>query len=362
MDLHRLGAVAWTRGRLSAAHRGRQLRTRLWAVTQCAVGAGAAWWLATGVLDHSFAIFAPIVAIICLGITYEQRFNRVVQVMVGATIGVGLAELFAHVVGRGTPQMVVAVLAAMVIAVLLDAGSLIVTQAAVQTSFVTLVEPPDGSIARVVDALVGGLVALAVAVIAPGEPIRKPRAMAADLIRELGTLLGMARTSVRDPERTAEALTRARGTDDLVRDLRGATAEGLDVVAQSPLRRHNAPTVRKIVDVVTPLDRAIRNTRVLIRRIDVGARMGETVPEDYLDLMQALDRATYAIANELAEDRSPSSVRPDLRRVAQASSDATPPPTLSAAVVLGQLRSITIDLLELTGLDHDEAIAAIPPR
>jgi hypothetical protein len=36
--------------------------------------------------------------------------------------------------------------------------------------------------------------------------------------------------------------------------------------------------------------------------------------------------------------------------------------TLSAAVVLGQIRSLVVDLLELSGLTYGEAIAAVPNR
>ena len=36
------------------------------------------------------------------------------------------------------------------------------------------------------------------------------------------------------------------------------------------------------------------------------------------------------------------------------------PAAMSSTVVLAQVRSIVVDLLELTGLDEDEALAMIP--
>jgi len=46
----------------------------------------------------------------------------------------------------------------------------------------------------------------------------------------------------------------------------------------------------------------------------------------------------------------------------RAHADASHPLTLSAAVVLGQLCSLVIDLLELSGLTSSDAIARIPAR
>jgi hypothetical protein len=51
-----------------------------------------------------------------------------------------------------------------------------------------------------------------------------------------------------------------------------------------------------------------------------------------------------------------------LTEIAEVTSRASEPLTLSAAVVLGQLRSIVVDLLELCGAAPAEASAAVPPR
>ena len=57
----------------------------------------------------------------------------------------------------------------------------------------------------------------------------------------------------------------------------------------------------------------------------MSARLDETMPPDYLDLLDELE-----------------------------------PLTLSAAVVLGQMRSLVVDLLELSGPTYSEAIARVP--
>ena len=134
------------------------------------------------------------------------------------------------------------------------------------------------------------------------------------------------------------------------------------MVRSSPFRRGAKAHVRSIAELVGPLDRALRNTRVLIRRVAVSARLDETMPPDYLVLLDELAEATDVIADRLAADDSPEVAQPMLVDIAGASSEATAPLTLSAAVVLGQIRSLVVDLLELSGLSQPEASALVPPR
>ena len=114
--------------------------------------------------------------------------------------------------------------------------------------------------------------------------------------------------------------------------------------------------------MVGPLDRALRNTRVLARRVLVSARLDETMPPDYLQLLDDLAAATEEMAHDLAANESPRSAQPRLLEIGAATADASEPLTLSAAVVLGQIRSLVVDLLELSGTSQAEAISAVPHR
>ena len=87
----------------------RRLRAKSWAVGQCAVAAGLAWFVGQQVLGHTHPYFAPIVALISLGTSYGQRLRRVVEVTVGVAVGVFLGDLYTHVLGRGPWQIAVMV-------------------------------------------------------------------------------------------------------------------------------------------------------------------------------------------------------------------------------------------------------------
>jgi len=289
----------------------------------------------------------------------------VAEVSIGVSIGIGTADLFTHVVGYGQAwQITVIVAVAMSAAVFLDAGVLLINQAAVQSIVVTTLLPLDGGVSRIVDALIGGGVALVAATVVPGAPLRRPREEAAKVTFELARLLRSASSSARDVDldRASDTLNRARETESSLNELRVAATEGLEVVRSSPFRRRNRPHVRSIAEVVEPLDRALRNTRVMIRRIEVSARLEETMPPDYLAILNRLADAADEMAEELAANRSPETAQPQLIEIAEETADASEPLTLSAAVVLGQMRSLVVDLLQLSGLTHHEAVSAIPAR
>ncbi len=201
MDVTTLGDRAWRRGRLSVTARVNRLRSKLWMVGQCALAAGAAWILASAIFGHSTPFFAPIAAVVGLGTSYGQRPRRVAEMTVGVSLGIGVGDLFSHLFGRGTWQVVVVVALAMSTAILLDAGALMTTQAAVQSIVVTTLLPLDGGVSRILDALVGGAVALVAATIVPGAPLRRPRQEASRVADELAWLLTLGRQSASEQDR-----------------------------------------------------------------------------------------------------------------------------------------------------------------
>ena len=113
---HRIDALvdrAWRRGRVSVRERVERVRGKAWHIGQCAIAAALAWFLASGVFHHQAPVFAPIVAVVCLGTTYAQRLRRVAEITVGVAVGLLIADLFLMLVGTGAWQIGVIVLVAM---------------------------------------------------------------------------------------------------------------------------------------------------------------------------------------------------------------------------------------------------------
>ena len=355
---------AWQRSRVSARARVARLRSKSWHIGQAAVAAALAWVIAKDVLGHDTPFFAPIAAVVCLGTTYGQRLRRVAEVTVGVAVGVLVADLLVIALGDGWWQLALVVALAMSAAILLDTGGLLVTQAAVQSIIVTtLLADPDQALNRWTDALVGGGVALLAAAVVPGAPLRRPREQAAVVVRKIASLLRAASQSAVDGdlERALEALDNARTTEPLIRELQAAADEGMSVVASSPFRRRHRGQVRRVAQLIEPVDRAMRNTRVLVRRVAVANYRSERLPRAYALLCADLADATDEMAAALERDEMAAGVRTTLIRIGDGTAQVERVSDLSAEVVLAQIRSIVVDLLQITGLDVVEATDALPP-
>ena len=358
-----LGRRVARRGRSTVQTRVLRLRQRAFLICQVAVAAAVAWYLATGVLGHQRPFFAPVAAIVSLGTSYGQKLRRVLEVTTGVAVGVGVADLLVRVIGTGVWQVALVVVLSMAVAVLLDGGPLIVTQAAVQSVVVTTLLPNAAAgLDRWLDAVLGGLVAIAAAAVSPQTPLRRPRIEAARVLDELADVLHDAADAVRrhDVDAAERALARARATDAALDDLRSAAAEGLDLVRASPFRRRHRAHVERVAEIAEPIDRAVRNARVLVRRTSAAVRYDEPVPTAYVDLVDDLAEVVGDTADTLTARGRTADLRPALEAIARASSLAPHSEAMSAVVVLAQVRSIVVDLLELTGLDQDQAMARIP--
>jgi uncharacterized membrane protein YgaE (UPF0421/DUF939 family) len=340
-----------------------RLRNRWVFLVQIGVAVLVAWVVANRLFGHATPFFAPVTAIICLGMTYGQRLRRIVEVTVGVAIGVLVGDLIVTVLGTGPWQMALVVVLAMAIAIVVSSGQLLVIQAGVQSVFiVALVADQSVALSRWLDALVGGLVALVIGAVAPTSPVRRPRAEAARTVRAVSSTLRDVVAALRRRDRVlaSEALDGARSIEGRLADLRTAATEGVAVVRQSPLLRRQAPLAQAASALVVPLDRCVRNLRVLARRASVAVARDEAVPERYVDLVEALADAADDLARVLDEHTLPSAARGVLERVAGLSARVDPAAGLSSEMIRGQVRSIVVDLLVVAGLDDDEALQLVP--
>lgn len=355
---------ARSRGRISMRTRLDRLRSKQWHIVQASLAAGVAWFLARDVFDHPTPFFAPIAAVVSLGTSYGQRLRRVAEVTVGVAIGVFIADLLVLAIGNDWWQLALIVALSMSIALLVDAGGLFVTQAAVQSIVVAALLPqPEQALMRWTDALIGGAVALVAATVVPRAPLMRPRHQAARVLDKIAYLLRGAGEALKegDVESTMELLADARSTDVLINELKLAADEGLSVVRSSPFRVRHKSSVRRMADLVEPLDLALRNTRVVVRRAAVAAYRRDPVPSAYALLCDDLADTVDEIAAELRADRMAAAVQPQLVALAGATSVVERSSDLSAETILAQLRSIIADLLRVTGMGPLESTDAIPP-
>ena len=260
-----------------------RLRTNGWPILQTAVAASIAYLLAGLVLGNEQPFFAPIAAVVTLGLSLGQRGRRAFEVALGVALGLGIADLLVRVIGVGALQIGIVVVLAMAAAVLLGEGTLLVNQAAITAILVVLLQPPgsDFSPDRFFNALVGGGVALAINHLFPVNPEHRVERAARPIFEQLATALeDIAEALEKGDLELAEAvLDRTRQLDEQVRGFDEVLAAGHETARLSPTRRRSLKHLELYAGASIRMELAVINTRVLARGAANPKRRQDTVPE-----------------------------------------------------------------------------------
>jgi uncharacterized membrane protein YgaE (UPF0421/DUF939 family) len=361
----RIGMAA-ARSRTSARTRGLRLVAAGRSILQIALAATLAWLLAIEVLGHPRPFFAPVAAIVTLGVAYGQRGRRAVELALGVATGILVADVIVLLLGPGTLTLGLVVILAVSIAVLLGSGPLLTNQAGISAVLVVTIGRPQAgvfSFDRFFDALAGGAVALAVsALFLPTNPVALIRHAAAPVLAELAaTLEDVARAVVALDLGLAEpALERARSLDVLGAQFADAIAVGRETARLAPPGRRSREQVDHYAEAAAQVDLAVRNVRVLARGVIRGIRLGDHLPPDVGDAVLELAAAVRALEPALEDPAAAEALRaPALRAAATATRILERTGNLSISVIVGQIRSTAVDLLRGSGLEAGAAADAV---
>jgi uncharacterized membrane protein YgaE (UPF0421/DUF939 family) len=345
--------------------RAERLRGAARLILQATIAAVVAWVLATEVIGHPQPFFAPVSAMITLGLTQGERGRRALDVVLGVTLGIAVADLLVIQLGTGWWQLGLVVALSMSAALLLGSGQMFAQQAAVSAALVATLQPPDDgvSFARAVDALLGGGVALAIsALVLPAHPARMVREAAAPVLAELAAVLDDVARALETRDRAAvqSALDRGRAIDDLYRSLDEALDVGRETAYLAPPRRRMLGTIDVYADAAAQMDLAVRNVRVLARGARRAIDLDENIPPETAASLRSLADAVRALRGALEDTGRADEVRkPALRAAGQATLVLERTGNLSVSVIVGQVRSTAVDLLRGTGMSFEDATAAV---
>ena len=342
-----------------------RLRINGWSVVQTSVAASVAYLLAVFLLGHETPFFAPIAAVVSLSVTLGRRMRRAVELVFGVAVGLMVADLLVLLIGTGTAQIGIVVFLAMAAAVFIGGGTLLVNQAAISALLVVVLQPPDAVFSpdRFLDALVGGGVALAINYLFPINPERLVERAARPIFDELVAVLEDIAAALKsgDRERAERALHRARKIDeDRVTSFYEALAAGYETARLSPTRRRALGHLELYANAGTRIDLAVINTRVLARgavnMLTRGERPPPLLPEAVLDL----SRAVKALAAYLEESQEPDDARRYALEAARRATEILKERhDLATSVLVGQVRSMAVDILRSTGMDQASALSAL---
>ncbi|HEX5204359.1 aromatic acid exporter family protein [Paractinoplanes rhizophilus] len=344
-------------GLRAGAHRA---RVGVALAVQAGVGAAIAWFLAHDVIGRPQPFFAPIAAVITLASSVGQRARRTAELVLGVAIGIGIGDALILLIGTGPGQIGLIVLLAILVATAVGGGPSLVVQSASSAVLVATLTSATGlPWTRFLDALIGGGVGLVVmTVLLPLNPLTVVKRAADPALRALADGLHRVATASRerDGDGVDAALTDLRAAETSFAAFSAAVTAARENVAFAPARWRTRGALALYMDGAVQVTHALRNTRVLVRRVSTGLGDEEEMPEVLSTAIALLGDAVDLMRQEWAKATEPLAAR---QRVLSAVSEAAKAYDdgvgFSGGVVVAQIRSAATDLLRATGVDFAEA-------
>lgn len=315
-------------------------------------------------LGHAIPLLAVTVSITSLGFTRDARPRRVVETAAGMVFGIALSETLLTFFGHGLLQMAAVLLICFTLARFVNPSAAFALTVGIQSMLVFLLPPPEGGVyVRSVDGIIGGLVALAVTALIP----RNPRAMAIKDGDRLFDLFLASLASLRtallnvDVKVADETLTRIRRSQPLVENWRLSLDSAISIARISPFMRKHREDLSDQVRLFRGMDLAMRNLRVVVRRVDFLLGDGQKRP--YLaDLLEQISEGVSLLAEGLEQPEKRIQAQEQFTEVIH---QLDPKrfgiaDQLKEASVLLLLRPMLVDLLCASGMSEDDARAELP--
>lgn len=355
--------------RAAVAERLLRVRRRWRLVLRLGVATSGAYAISTHVLGHDQAFFAPIAAAIVIVAGAGLRVRTLTELVVGVVVGVGVGELLILAIGRGAWQIALVVALTVVVGTLLGIRGLALTQAVNSSILLAAVLPAPGAadpaLTRFLDAAVGGLCGLAMVLLLPRTVVRDIDAGVQQVLARLAAVLRRTAQALRtrDAALAAVVLAEARSTQGLVDEV-GATARNVTEIARiAPLRWRQRAEVERYAGSVTDLDNALRDARVLARRVAAMLRHREAPPAGLDAAVESLASAVDTFAAGLADPARLQRARGELADAAHLAITAlTGVMTINSAAVAAQVRSLAADLLYASGASRDDIDVLLDAR
>lgn len=337
-----------------------RLRTYLVVAAQAGVAAELSWFITRDVLDNAEPMFAPIVAVGTIAGGIGNRIRRALEFIAGVIVGAVVAHVIARTIGVGPVQTGVIVASAISVAVAFRGTGGIMAQAGGTALLLgSVAEGPDLAVPRTESALVGGVVAVAVAfLILPFNPLRVVhRSVGPTLDAFARELTAVADALVhRDLQKAECALERFSTAWEQRQQTAELVAAARQVTIFSPWRRRRLGVLRRWEQAAEHFDAAYACTRDMVHWAAATLRAGERVPAGLPASIEHAGQALRLLYRDVVTGRDPCRTRARaldaIKEVNEACAEGV---DSSGNVVVAQLRAAVSELLQASGLPEAEA-------
>jgi len=326
---------------------------------QGTAAATLAWVIAKDVVGHHQPFFAPIAAVVALNAPLGERGLNAVRLLEGVIVGIVAGELAVAGLGGGYVPLALATFVAMAVANALADARIVIAQAA--GSAILTVAIADGHVGgqRLVDALIGGGVALVFSqLLFSPEPVALLRRAEAAALATIAEALELTAQGLEhdDDDLTEKALSRLRDLRDRLAAL-GRTRDASRRVARRSAvwRGQRTPVVQEAEDA-GQLDLLGGSCVVLTR---IAATMSSSGRAKLAPIVRALGNALADLAKDPGGRASRQRAADEALVVARGLpwGDAPPEPERNAAIFA--IRMIATDLMIFAGVGPDQAHEAM---
>jgi hypothetical protein len=335
-------------------------------ILQTAVAACVAWLLAVLLLGLDLPTFAPIAAVISLGLAVSERGRRAVELTVGVAFGILIADFLVSILGVGAVQAGIVVALAMTVTAFLGRQEIGVKEAAISAMIIMITFHSSEAglpLDRFLEALIGGGTALLINALLPVNPERMVSEAAHPLFDESVNVLRKLADALDegDAQRLRDAYLKAQEIDARVSGLKEAVVAGRETARLAPSRRRSLGHLELYAGAADQIDLTVRDVRALARAALAVVQPGSSVPERMSRAIHGLARATESLGVYLETSGSPE----DARTFAlEAAREATVmleeyedlARNLAVNAVVDQIHSSAVDILRSTGMDRGSAL------
>lgn len=342
---------------------------RVWesapAIIQIVAAVAAAYSIAHWGIGHAYPVLAVTVTINSLGLTRDARPSRVAMTLTGILIGVALSDGLSLVLGKGLWQLVVVLLVVFVIGRAVSPNPSFALAAAVPSALVLILPVPDGGpFGRTLDAVVGGLIALAATALIPRQPDRAAARDRRVLFATVDEALASLVSSLRDADEGAGelALTRLRRTQPLIDAWAASHESAIAIATISPWLRSRLPDLQRSSRALAAADLTTRHLRTIARRVSYLVRDGVPRPA-IAELVELLATGFRLLGQELDDPLVAGAARSLITDLARRldPEEIIPHAAVTDAALVLMLRPFAVDLLVGSGMPAAEARELLPP-
>ena len=351
-----------------------RVRADFFQSVQITIAAMGAYLFSENVLGHHEPIFAAVAVLVALWyVSGSKHSRRILEVSFGVTLGILVGDILLMLLGHGTWQAALVMFLSVIIARFIDKGIIFTIQLSFQACFTLLLPVPDDAFTRSFDGLVGGAFAFLAMYLMPRDPRKNPRARALALMDAFSRVFTLSSEAIRyyDYDKAYQSLLDARALQPLYDACRGdlITAQGMNDLSWKS--RRNRDELSRLAKALAAVDLAIRNDRVLNRRMASTIRHVQLRSAAQISLSDALNELSLAaqsiglgMSSPRANEREHYMQKAQARMIKVAGT--LEPRSMGVATCEGEslvlmLRLITVDFLEATGMSHKDAVDTLIP-